>query len=233
MEKNLTPIEPGVLADAEELWNYHRLAIPYDVADVILGLGSYDLSVAKFAAELFLQGRSKWLFFAGGSVPRTDLLQTPWASPEAEVFGAEARAMGVPSDAIVLEPHSSNTSENFRFSFEEMRRRGIKCKRLIVVTKPNMERRARATAGANVPRATEVSITSPPTTFARYCESFDVRKLIHLMVGDLQRIDLYPSLGFQSPEIVPEPVRAAYQRLLDAGFTGHLLTHQSTKETLS
>jgi hypothetical protein len=212
-----------VLDDAQILWDYHCLGMPCASADVILGLGSYDLSVAIFAASLFLERRGQWLFFAGGLVPRNDLLQTPWTLPEADVFAQQALDMGVPSDRIILERTSLNTGENFRFFINEIRRRNISCDDLIVVTKPNMERRARATAFVSLPESIKVTVTSPPSTFEKYCLSFDSETLINLMVGDLQRIDVYPALGYQKTELVPDQVRAAYARLVRAGFTKHLL----------
>lgn len=83
-------LDSATLADAKVLWDYHRLGATSGRADVILGLGSYDLSVAEHAAQLFLEARGSWLFFAGGLVPRTDLLRTPWDRAEA-VWRARAR----------------------------------------------------------------------------------------------------------------------------------------------
>ena len=62
--------EMRVLSDAKLLWDYHRLGAAATTADVILGLGSYDLSVAKYAAQLFLENRAPWLAFAGGYLSR-------------------------------------------------------------------------------------------------------------------------------------------------------------------
>ncbi|HEX7895823.1 MAG TPA: YdcF family protein [Terriglobales bacterium] len=224
-------LEDAVLADARVLWDYHRLGLAYDQADVILGLGSYDLSVADFAAQLFLKGHGTWLLFSGGIVSRNDLLQTPWDRAEAFVFGERARELGVPITRMLLEADSKNTGENFRFSLAVMRERQIDCKTLLVVTKPNMERRARATAMVNVPPSIKVTVTSSPAGFDEYCLTVAPKRLISLMVGDLQRIALYPTLGFQALEIVPPHVDASFRRLVAAGFTSHLLPQVSKQET--
>jgi hypothetical protein len=47
--------------------------------------------------------------------------------------------------------------------------------------------------------------------------------IIDHLVGDLQRIVEYPKQGFAIPQPVPASVRAAYQRLVGAGFTSRLL----------
>jgi hypothetical protein len=43
------------------------------------------------------------------------------------------------------------------------------------------------------------------------------------MVGDLQRIRLYPDKGFQIPQEIPGEIWNAYEQLVAAGFTGHLV----------
>ena len=42
------------------------------------------------------------------------------------------------------------------------------------------------------------------------------------MVGDLQRIKIYPDKGFQIPQEIPEDVWAAYEALVSAGYDQHL-----------
>ena len=48
-------------------------------------------------------------------------------------------------------------------------------------------------------------------------------EMIHIMVGDCQRIMLYPELGYQIPQAIPENVTAAYQNLIEAGYTNQLV----------
>jgi len=131
--------------------------------------------------------------------------------------------MGIEPRHLILEENSQNTGENFRFAWAKILQVGIDCRRLIVVTKPNMERRARATARVNLPEWVDVQLTSPDGSLEDQLVKFDGEKIINLMVGDLQRIELYPSLGFQSAEVIPENVRAAYLRLVSAGFDKHLV----------
>jgi hypothetical protein len=49
-------------------------------------------------------------------------------------------------------------------------------------------------------------------------------RLIHIMMGDLQRIREYSRCGFQIPMTIPEEVWAAWEQLVKAGFDRHLLT---------
>jgi uncharacterized SAM-binding protein YcdF (DUF218 family) len=216
-------IDSSILMDARVLWDFHRLGVQFDTADIILGLGSYDPTVAEHAADLFLAGRARWLMFTGFARKHDNLLKSPWNAPEAEVFRDIAIQRGVASDHIVIECEATNTGENLRFSMNRLMARNIPCGSLIIVTKPNMERRVRATARLCLPDA-DVSVTSPPCEFEDYCLTrFDPEVVINLMVGDLQRIEKYPALGFQAVEDIPSGVRASYARLVAAGFTKHLI----------
>jgi hypothetical protein len=88
-----------------------------------------------------------------------------------------------------------------------------------------MERRVRATFEVQWPAPASYSITSPQSTFAEYFSGLGTfqEKLIDIMVGDFERIVEYPGRGFQSPQIIPTNVTQAWQRLVDAGYSRHLL----------
>jgi hypothetical protein len=43
------------------------------------------------------------------------------------------------------------------------------------------------------------------------------------MIGDLQRIQLYPAKGFQIYQEIPAEVWAAYEQLVALGFDKHLV----------
>jgi hypothetical protein len=86
-----------------------------------------------------------------------------------------------------------------------------------------MERRTFATIRQQWPEA-DLQVTSPPLDFAAYCDAtIPAQQVIEFMVGDLQRILEYPRLGFMIPQEVPAPVLRAYEILIAAGYTRHLL----------
>jgi hypothetical protein len=43
------------------------------------------------------------------------------------------------------------------------------------------------------------------------------------MVGDLQRLRVYPEKGFQIPQEIPADVWAAYEELVRAGYDKYLI----------
>ncbi|HEV8083198.1 MAG TPA: YdcF family protein, partial [Chitinophagaceae bacterium] len=67
-------------------------------------------------------------------------------------------------------------------------------------------------------------VTSPQMSFKNYpTSSIPLEKVINIMTGDLQRIKLYPGKGFQIYQDVPAVVWDAYEKLIGAGFSEHLI----------
>ncbi len=116
----------------------HQLA----PAGAILVLCSHDERVAERGAQLFLEGWAPLLIFSGGRGAITGRL---WNEPEAERFARIAVEMNVPREQILIEPNSTNTGENVRFTRQLLAERGIDPESFIVVQKPYMERRSYAT----------------------------------------------------------------------------------------
>lgn len=215
---------------AEKLWRYHHMNHQLEKADAILVLCSYDTAVAERGAALYLEGWSPLLIFSGGLGTITKHL---WSEPEAELFAEIARGMGVPSESILVENRSTNTGENVIFTRKLLSERGIEPRSFILVQKPYMERRAYATFKQFWPEKHAV-VTSPQVSFDEYLKSYSNRALsedeiISIMVGDLQRIKLYPAKGYQIPQEIPDDVWAAYEELVRAGYDSHLIEKAKVK----
>ena len=209
-----------VLDDARTLWDYLRLGHPLEKADCIIVLGSHDTRVAERGAELFLEGWAPLVVFSGNL---GGLTREIWTRPEAEVFADVAAGMGVPRERMLIEDRSTNTGENVELSRRLLAERGIHPKKALAVQKPYMERRAWATFRRRWPEL-EVVAASPRLGFDDYPnEAIPREDVIHIMVGDLQRIRLYGEWGWQVPQEVPAAVREAGDRLVGAGYTRRLV----------
>jgi uncharacterized SAM-binding protein YcdF (DUF218 family) len=209
---------------AEKLWQYHHMNHRLERSDAVLVLCSHDTAVAERGAQLYLEGWAPLLIISGGLGAIT---RSMWSRPEAELFAAVAVEMGVPAESIVVESRSTNTGENVRFTRELLAERGLKARSFILVQKPYMERRAYATFRNYWPEARAV-VTSPQVSFEEYLKGYSNRALteddvVSIMVGDLQRVRLYPAKGFQIPQEIPEDVWAAYEELVRAGYDRHLI----------
>ena len=93
-----------------------------------------------------------------------------------------------------------------------------------------MERRSYATFRKFWPEK-ELIVTSPQVSFQSYLSeyanrSLSVEDVISIMVGDLQRIKLYPSRGFQIEQEIPDEVWTAFELLVRAGYDKYLIQRQ-------
>ena len=207
--------------DAESIWNYHQMGHDIRACDAAIGLGSHDLGVAAFAAELYHEGMFPTIVFSGATSPTT---AARFPRGEAVHYREHALQLGVPDSAILVEPHAGNTGENITLSRTILTNHDIHPRTLLLISKPYMQRRAFATCRKLWPDVT-VTCASEPMKFGDYIQSIgDTKLVIDMLVGDLQRIIEYPKMGFAVPQEVPAEVTAAYQRLLTAGFTSRLLT---------
>jgi DUF218 domain len=217
-------MDSRVRAQVEKVWEYHHLNHQLSHADAILVLCSHDRIVANRGAELFLQGWAPLLIFAGGLGSITSRL---WQEPEADQFAKIAIAMGVPEDRILVENRSTNTGENVLFTKQLLLQRHLDPQKFIVVQKPYMERRSYATFKKLWP-GKDVIVTSPQLSLDEYLsagshDALSNDDVISIMVGDLQRIRLYPERGFQIHQDIPDDVWQAYEELVRAGYDRHLL----------
>ncbi len=209
---------------AEKLWHYHRLNQRLEKADIILVLCSHDKRVAERGAQLFLEGWAPLLAFSGGL---GSITRGMWSEPEAEQFARVARGMGVPAEKILVENRSTNTGENVLFTKKLLAEKGIDPRKFILVQKPYMERRSYATFSMFWPEKVAV-VTSPQVSFEEYLARYTNPELsgddvVSIMVGDLQRIRLYPSRGFQIHQEIPDEVWGAYEELVRAGYDKYLI----------
>jgi uncharacterized SAM-binding protein YcdF (DUF218 family) len=209
---------------AETLWNYHLLNHQVATADAILVLCSHDERVAERAAQLFHEGRAPLVIFSGGQGAITRSL---WNEPEAERFAHIAVSLGVPRENILTETQSTNTGENIKFTKRLLAERGLDPQTFIVVQKPYMERRAYATFRQFWPEK-DLVVTSPQVSFREYLDQYTNRALsvadvVGIMVGDLQRIRLYPARGYQIAQEIPDEVWGAYDELVRAGYDKYLI----------
>jgi len=219
-------MDPEALRLARIIWDYHQLHQEPVPAEVIVALGTNDLRVAEFAANLCLRGYGKTLVCTGGFAHQADLLATPWPKTEAEMYADVAERCGVPRDRILLETRATNTAENIRFARDLLTARGIRPRNIVIAVKPFMQRRVWATLAVEWSQM-PATLASPAMTLDEYfTEDLPAGKVIHIMVGDLQRIWVYARRGWSAPQPIPADVLKAYHGLVALGFTQHLIAEE-------
>ena len=213
-------ITQQIFADAKTIYDFlaESPELP-EQADLILAAGTQDLRVADHAAALYLKGLAPLIVCSGGFGKVTAKV---FAQPEAELFAERCIANGVPRDAIVMEDRSTNTGENFRFSKELCADLPVSVG--IIACKPYMARRAWATGTRQWPEVRWYA-SGMPIGFEDYpTESITREDAIQLMVGDLQRLQVYEKLGFQVHTDIPKSIWDAWERLVKAGFDQYVIS---------
>lgn len=213
-------ITPEVHELALTVWDYLHVHQPLVPSDCLFTLGSHDTRVAERAADLYHQGWAPLLVFSGGLGRLTNGM---WSEPEADLFARIAIEKGVPEEAILVENRSTNTGENVRFVQALLKEKNLDPASFILVQKPYMERRAYATFAKAWP-GKKFIVTSPQISFDNYpTEAIPMEQVINIMVGDLQRIKIYPAKGFQIEQDIPPGVWQAYERLVELGYSKQLV----------
>ena len=205
---------------AESLWNYNRLGMSLEPADVIIVLCSHDIQVADRGAQIFNEGWAPFIVMSGGFGEFTAKM---FDRPEADLFADRAVSLGIPRGKIWIENRSTNTGENVSFTRRLLIQSDQVIRKAIVVQKPYMERRAYATFKKVWPEP-EIIVTSPQTLFYEYKSAGISREdLINIIVGDTQRIKLYPEKGFQIGQEMPDEVGRTCEELVKRGYSKRLI----------
>lgn len=215
-----TRIPESLRADVETLWRYHDMRHEPRPCDVGIGLGSHDIGVAVVVVDLFHRGMFPLIVFTGANAPTT---VERFPRGEAVHYREYALYHGVPADAVLIETEAKNTAENLTLTRDLLARQGIKPRSVLLMSRPYQQRRAYATC-RKVWREVDVLCASRPLSLDDYVVSIgDVKRVIDMLVGDTQRIELYAQQGYAIPQDVPAEARAAYDRLVEAGYTSRLL----------
>jgi uncharacterized SAM-binding protein YcdF (DUF218 family) len=204
------------LQHARVLWDFLGAGRTHKRCELIVVCGSYDLRVCDYACELLSKGIAEHLLFTGHTGNWTKHL---WDRSEADIFAQRAMALGVRPDQFTLESRATNFAENIAFAkalFPDVRRATF-------LTKPNSIRRVALTLPVQWPEV-EAWVDAPSFSFPDEISNLiGVLGVIDEMVGDVHRIMVYPSLGFQAPQVIPEAVEAAWRYLIEQGFDHHLI----------
>lgn len=215
-----TAISDADRADARALWDFHQMGHELRPCSAAITLGSLDLGVATATADLYHAGMFPVVVFTGDTSAATE---ERFPRGEAVHYREHALALGVPDEAILLEPKATNTGQNIGFSREVLGKAGIAVSSVLLISMPYMQRRAYATCRKLWPEVEPVCV-SQPLTFDEYAKTHDDEKqFIDMLMGDMQRVMEYPKRGFAIEQHVPERVRDAFDRLRARGYDTWLL----------
>ena len=211
--------------------NYMVLNQKIEKCDVIIGCGCSDLTVPIRCSELYKAGVAPKILFTGsfGKITKYKFNKT-----EAELFKDIAIKNGVPENDIIIENKSTNTGDNFRFGRKVLDEKSIKYDRVLIVPHPFSERRTLSSAKTILNDKT-LFITSPRISFNDFINQLkkedDLEKnRINIIIGDIQRLVLYPQFGWQTENILPDDVIKAYNYIKSRGYTKYLINENEYKK---
>jgi uncharacterized SAM-binding protein YcdF (DUF218 family) len=188
--------------------------------DVGIGLGSHDLGVATCAAELYHRGMFPRILFTGANAPTT---VERFPRGEAVHYAEHAVDLGVPETAIIVESEATNTGENIVLARAALAEHRLFPSAITLISRPYQQRRAYATCRRLWPEV-EPTCASLPMPLDEYVAAIgDVDRVLNMLVGDTQRIEVFAVRGFAIPQPIPAEVRAAFRRLVEAGYTERLV----------
>lgn len=207
------------MSDAETLWNFLNIRQEPKKADCILVLGSHDIRIARYAATLYHEGKAQWIILSGGNNEFTSKI---YPRTEAEAFSAEVIRAGVPPHRVIIENLSSNTAENFIYTKKLLSTLNLEFNSFIVLQVPNMLMRVKATGQKYL---ANFQVSTHPITFQEAThEHLPEEFLFHELTGDIQRLIIYPKLGFHHEINIPDDVMSAWERMIEKGYTGNLVS---------
>ncbi|NKY56342.1 YdcF family protein [Nocardia flavorosea] len=209
-------------ADVETLWNFNHMDHEARPVDLGIGLGSHDLGVATHTANLYNAGIFPRIVFTGANAPTT---VERFPRGEAVHYREHALELGVPDEAILVEPKATNTGDNIDFTRALLDQHGLldQVQSIMLISRPYQQRRSYAMARKRWPEV-DVVCSSLPLPLSEYVESIgDADRVINMLVGDTQRIWVYAQKDWAVEQDVPTPVHDAYSRLVDAGFTTRVI----------
>lgn len=226
--------EKQIVNALKEIWDYMHLEQTIENVDLIIGCGCSDLDIPLECARLWKKGFAPKILFTGGLGKIT---KDSFYKPEAVLYKEIAMENGVKEEDIFVEMHSTNTGDNFRFSIKLLEEMNYKYNNIIIVHAPFNLKRTYSCA--------KIFLKDKKLIMSSFIKSFDVyiKELkkkdaasiyndISVIVGDVQRMIVYPQFGWQIENDVPENVIKSYTILKDLGFTKFIMSTQDIKDLI-
>ena len=209
-------MQSKVMKNAKLIWDYFASFNQIKQSDAIVVCCSYDLRICDYACDLARRFNISKIVFTGNTGNWTNHL---WEIPEAQVFKNRALKNGINLEAIITEEKATNLAENIAFSKELL----PDVKSVTFITKPNTILRVKLTVPIHWPDIKSYT-SCPQFSFPdEISHIVGVFGIINEMIGDIQRIQKYPHLGYQIKHELPESILSAYKYLIDEGYTNHLM----------
>ncbi|HVX57150.1 MAG TPA: YdcF family protein, partial [Candidatus Saccharimonadales bacterium] len=130
---------------------------------------------------------------------------------------------GVPADQVLTETQSTTTVENFLLTRKLLDSRGVQVDSILVTCRTYQQRSAYA-HGCKLWPQVDILCSAEPTPLDQYVRQIgSAKRVIDMMVGDLQRLVLTEVVGEAIHQDVPADVLQDYRNLKTAGYTDRII----------
>ncbi len=212
------------LINLKNIWDYMNINMPIEKCDLIIGCGCMNMQIPIKCSELLKEGYGKKILFTGG---KGKISKDFLAISEADKFKEIAKKNKIADRDILIENKSTNTVDNFKFAKEIIKENNLKVEKILIVHNAYCKRRTLNCAKTVFPDK-QLFITSPDTTFSSFIKVLNnnpqkIYNTISSIVGDIQRLIVYPQFGFQTKEDVPKNIIESYNYLKKKGYNKFIL----------
>ena len=226
--------EEEFIISLKKLWNYMKLDQRIEKSDLIIGCGCANLNIPLKCVQLFKEGYASKILFCGGLGKITKNI---FKKPEALIYKEIAIKEGISEKDILTETESTNTGDNFKFSLNILSANNIKYDKIIIVHNKLSERRTLSAAQMFFSNK-KLFITSPESTFEDFLNQIKKNpkkayNTISVMIGDIQRLIIFPQLGWQTPVEVPEEIIKLYKYFKKLGFTKYIFSKEEINNLIN
>lgn len=209
----------NVLENAKTIFDYLYLKEMPVKANAVLGFGHFDLKIPRRCAELYLKGYAPKIIFTGGVGAGSADFEFPEAIEFLNLVKREFPE--IPEQDIITEPNSTNTGENLRFTNEVLEKKNpdftfnMGINKVLKVSNAYRQRRAYLTCKKIYP-GIEFINTPAETDFETELELYSSKDqdLLRHLSGEMERMLLYPAMGYIVPDQIPDEVLQAYKLLM-------------------
>lgn len=206
-----------VLSAARAIWGWLPVSdpIPARPVDMIFVLGNKSDALPGEAAKLFKKKLAPLIMLSGGRgrITKNDPLT------EVERYMRVLRQERIPGSAILSEDKSTNTGENIAFSKSLLEHKGLVFTSGIAVTTAMLSMRHKATLKKQWPEIKWYVRTPEPVPFDERMAMEAPEEFLHLMVGEVTRLQHYPAKGFMEPVDIPRKIVDSVTVLIRAGYS--------------
>ncbi len=184
-----------------QVWQYLLVSdFKPQQCDAIFVLGRDDLSIPKKALGIYKQGLSSRIILLGGRGRLTGNIK----NSESVAFKQYLLSENVPEKDIFIEEISTNTGENIIEGLKILKENNIFAKKICLVThRPHMRR---ALAVAQAQDSNINWLPCPDDCALADINSPNLREAVQELIGEIDRLQKYPKLGYFKPQNIPEEV---------------------------